>query len=181
MLELKHAPRWHWRRAIWTDICKSALPTTLRKANAQALARKSSTGWMSDDARGMPESMRGNKRELVLAGNLLARVLARVLDASVDTGQAARGVAGLWLCGRPCRRHDKLHPQPEVSINCRFRDDQLEVTFVALGGGFYQGGAITDEFKRSLKEHGLKVFHGDDASIQPGSSGDRWPRETSVS
>ena len=43
------------------------------------------------------------------------------------------------------------------------------------------GHAITDEFKRSLKEHGLKVFHGDDASIQPGSSGDRWPRETSVS
>ena len=68
-----------------------------------------------------------------------------------------------------------------VSFNSRFRDDQPGVAFVGLGGGFSQGGAIADEFKRALKEHGLKAFHGDDASIQQGSSGDLWPRETSVS
>ena len=68
-----------------------------------------------------------------------------------------------------------------VSINSRFPDHQPGVVFVDLGGGFYQGGVITDEFKRALKEHGFKTFHGDGASIQPGSSGDLWPHETSVS
>ena len=53
--------------------------------------------------------------------------------------------------------------------------------FVDLGGGFYQGGVITDEFKMALRRHGLKAFHGDDASIQPGSSGDLWLHETAVS
>ena len=56
-----------------------------------------------------------------------------------------------------------------VSINSRFRDDQPGIVFVDLGGGFYQGSTITDAFKRAIKEHDFKAFHGDDASIQPGA------------
>ena len=32
-----------------------------------------------------------------------------------------------------------------------------------------------------MREHGLRAFHGEDASIQPGHSGDLWPHETAVS
>ena len=53
--------------------------------------------------------------------------------------------------------------------------------FVDLGGGFYQGGVITDAFKRALREHQLKAFHGDDAFAQFARSGDLWPHETAVS
>ena len=68
-----------------------------------------------------------------------------------------------------------------AAINTRFRADQPEVVFVDLGGGFYQNGTITDEFKRALRENRLKAFHGDDASVQPGRSGDLWLHETAVS
>ena len=40
---------------------------------------------------------------------------------------------------------------------------------------------MPQEFKAALREHNLKAFHGEDASIQPGQSGDLWPHETSVS
>ena len=48
---------------------------------------------------------------------------------------------------------------------------------MALGGL----ASITDHFERALKDHDFKAFHGDDASMQPGSSGDLWLHETSVS
>ena len=66
-------------------------------------------------------------------------------------------------------------------INARFRSQQPETVFVDLGNGFYQSGAITMEFKHALRDHGLKPFHGDDASVQPARSGDLWPHETAVS
>ena len=66
-------------------------------------------------------------------------------------------------------------------VNTRFRADQPETVFVDLGCGFYQGGNITDELKKALREHHLKPFHGDDASVQPARSGDLWPHETAVS
>ena len=31
-----------------------------------------------------------------------------------------------------------------------------------------------------MRDHGLKTFHGDDASVQPGHSGDLWPHEAAV-
>ena len=44
MLSLKHTPYWYWRHVIWTDICNSVLPTTIRKANAQALSQRQQGG-----------------------------------------------------------------------------------------------------------------------------------------
>ena len=62
------------------------------------------------------------------------------------------------------------------SINIRFRSQQPDIVFVDLGGGFYQGGTMTQEFKAALGEHNLKAFHGEDASIQPGQSENLWPQ-----
>ena len=97
------------------------------------------------------------------------------MESSAE-GLLGSGFAGDHVNGMPTFVH-KLR----VSINSRFHDDQPEIVFVDMGGGFYQGGTITNEFKGALREHGFKAFHGDDASIQPGSSGDLWPHETSVS
>ena len=179
MLALKHTVVWYLRHVIWTDICNSVIPTTIRKANAQALARKGGSGWISDDAKRQPENMRGNKRELVLAGKECLRVywMPVLAHGKLHVELLGSGFAGDHVNGMPTFVH-KLR----VSINSRFHDDQPDIVFVDRGGGFYHpGGSMTDEFKRALKQHDFKAFHGDDASIQPGSSGDLWPHETSVS
>ena len=178
MLSLKHTAAWYWRHIIWTDICNSVLPTTVRKANAQALARKSGSGLISADAKRMPENMRGNKRELVLAGKecVLVYWMPVLSQGKLHVELLGSGFAGDHVNGMPTFVH-KLR----VSINSRFRVDQPEIVFVDLGGGFYKASTITSEFKHALREHDFKPFHGDDASMQPGASGDLWPHETSVS
>ena len=178
MLSLKHTPRWYCRHVIWTDICNSVLPTTLRKANAQALAQKGGSGWMSSDAKHETCNMRGNKQELVLAGKECLRVYWMPVLAQGKLHVELLGPAfpGDHVSGMSVFVH-KLRS----SVNTRFRADQPETVFVDLGGGFYQGGTITDEFKKALREHHLKPFHGDDASVQPARSGDLWPHETAVS
>ena len=44
MLSLRHTPLWYWKHVVWTDVCNSVLPTTLRKAHAQALAQRGGSG-----------------------------------------------------------------------------------------------------------------------------------------
>ena len=91
-------------------------------------------------------------------------------------GLLGSGFAGDHVNGMPT-----FVQKLKASLNTRFRNDQPSTVFVDLGGGFYQGGAITNEFKTSLRMHGPKAFRGDDASVQPGQSGDLWPHETAVS
>ena len=178
MLDLRHTPAWYFKHVVWTDICNSVLPTTLRKANAQALAQKAGAGWMSADAKHEPVNMRGKKHELVLAGKECVRVYWMPV--------LARGKLHIEMLG-PGFPGDHVNGMPtfvqklKSSLNTRFRNDQPTTVFVDLGGGFYQGGAITNEFKTALRLHGLKAFHGDDASMQPGQSGDLWLHETAVS
>ena len=71
-----------------------------------------------------------------------------------------------------------------AAVNTRFRSDiaRPDIVFVDRGGGFYNGTSkITTEFAGALRANGFKAFHGDDASIQPGRSGDLWLHETAVS
>ena len=178
MLSLRHTPLWYWKHVVWTDICNSVLPTTLRKANAQALAQKSGSGWMSDDAKHEVVNMRGKKQELVLAGKECLRVywMPVLARGKLHIELLGSGFAGDHVNGMPT-----FVQKLKASLNTRFRNDQPSTVFVDLGGGFYQGGVITNEFKTSLRMHGLRAFHGDDASAQPGQSGDLWPHETAVS
>ena len=75
MLGLRHTPYWYWSHVVWTDICNGVLPTTIRKANAQALSQKAGSGWMSADAKHEVANMRGKKQERVLAGKECTRVI----------------------------------------------------------------------------------------------------------
>lgn len=98
MLSLNLAPAWYHRRVVWADICNSVLPTTVRKANMQALAHKGGSGWFSEGAPFFPidgsrprtpalahscsylgaqnesYNRRGQKRDLALAGSECVRV-----------------------------------------------------------------------------------------------------------
>ena len=178
MLSLKHTPYWYWRHVVWTDVCNSVLPATLRKANAQALAQKGGSGWMSDDAKHELANMRGSKQDLVLAGKECMRIywMPVLAQGKLHLELLGKGFPGDHVTGMPTFVH-KLRS----SINARFRSQQPDTAFVDLGNGFCQGGAITMEFKQALRDHGLKPFHGDDASVQPARSGDLWPHETAVS
>ncbi len=59
-----------------------------------------------------------------------------------------------------------------TGLNIRFQaTTPPRVLFTDRGQGFYssRSGIITDQYKAALREHGLKAYYGDDASIQPGS------------
>ena len=68
-------------------------------------------------------------------------------------------------------------------LNVRFPGaDQPDILFVDKGRGFYSPqGRIVKKFKDASEEHDLQVFHGDDASLLPGSMGDVYLHETAVS
>ena len=89
-------------------------------------------------------------------------------------------VLGSEFPGDPVSGMATLVHKLRASLNVRFSSDQPSIVFVDFGGGFYQGGAITHEFKTALQEHSLKALHGDDASRQPGHSGDLRLHETAV-
>ena len=178
MLSLRHTPQWYLRHVIWTDICNNVMPLTIRKANAQALAQKGGAGWISDDAKNELINRRGSKQELVLARRECLRVYWMPILAQ---GKLHLELLGSDFPGDHTSGMATFVHKLRSSINVRFHTDQPETVFVDLGGGFYQGGVITEEFKVALRTNHLKAFHGNDASVQPGRSGDLWPHETAIS
>ena len=117
MLSLKHTPYWYWRHVVWTDVCNSVLPATLRKANAQALAQKGGSGWMSDDAKHELANMRGSKQDLVLAGKECMRIYCMpvLAQGKLHLELLGKGFPGDHVTGMPTFVH-KLRS----SINARF-------------------------------------------------------------
>ena len=179
MVSLHHTPSWYFRRVVFTDICNDVLPLTKKKASDQALARKGGSGWISPGSEAASENLRGRKEDLKLCGSECVRVYWMPI--------LARGKLHLELLGSAfpgdhksgmCHFVQKLR----TAITKRFPNTPPDIVFVDRGGGFYDGtGAATAEFKWALRNNQLKAFHGDDASVQPGRSGDLWPHETAVS
>ena len=71
-----------------------------------------------------------------------------------------------------------------AALELRFQDgaSQPNTLFVDRGNGFYESGSgiITPEFETALQENDFRAFHGANASIQPGQSGDLMLHETAV-
>ena len=68
-------------------------------------------------------------------------------------------------------RAEAMAAKVEAALNTRFEKDPAPaVLFADQGDGFYDAGpsVITPTCKKALKEHGLRAFWGQDASIQPG-------------
>ena len=178
MQGLNHRAEWYAQHVVWTDICNDVLPKTQRRANLQALARKGGSGWMSPGSETLPCNLRGKKEDLKLCGTECLRVFWMPI--------LARGKLHLELLGSgfPGDRKEGMPvfvQKIRKAINARFRQQQPDIVFVDRGGGFYDGtGRITTEFETALAANHFKVFHGTDASIQPGQSGDLWLHETAV-
>ena len=180
MRGLTHSEQWYYLNLVWVDICNSVLPTTEKKAAEQALARKGNRAWGSEDAMGDDANLRGDRRALKMnswdtvrvwwmpvltRGKLHVEMLPPDFPGDVPDG-AATVVAKV-----------------RSSLNVRFQaTPPPQVLFTDRGAGFYNpgSGCIAWEFKAALREHGLKAFMRDDASVQPGSLADLMLHETAV-
>ena len=179
MLSLRHKGQWYFQHVIWSDICNSVLPATMKKANEQAMAQKGGAAWMSEGAQLETRNMRGRKEDLVLKSKDCLRVYWMPV---LTRGKLHLELLGAGFPGDHVTGMETFVGRLRAALNTRFRGDQPKLVFVDRGGGFYKPtGSITEEFKASLVTNGLKPFHGDDASMQPGRSGDLWPHETAVS
>ena len=69
------------------------------------------------------------------------------------------------------------------ALNVRFPGgDSPKTLFVDRGKGFYHFStrAITDQFKKALRDHDLRAFMGNDAAAQPGALQELMLHETAV-
>ena len=143
------------RHVACAGVCNSVLPKTVRKANAQALAQKAGAGWMPADAKHEPVNLRGKKEDLVLAGKERTRVFWMLLLAR---GKLHLELLGSDFAGDHVSGMSTFVRKLKTSLKTRFRRDQPATVLVDLGGGFYQGGIITPEYKAALGGAWLEGF-----------------------
>ena len=70
-----------------------------------------------------------------------------------------------------------------AALNLRFQDGRApKMLLTDRGNGFSDSGSgkITDGYRESLRDHGLKAFMGEDASVQPGCLQDGMLHETAM-
>ena len=181
MLTLTHTPQWYYTNLVWCDLCSSLLPKTKAKALHMTLARKGKKGWMSDGSQQSSQNLRGKSRVTKMSGSDTVKVwfvpvLARGkfdiefmpdLENPGDTEEGAEAMVA----------------KVKVALNARFKKDPApKILFTDRGNGFYESGSgvITPTYKKALKEHGLRAFWGQDASIQPGQLQEVMLHETAM-
>ena len=167
---------------IWTDICNSILPLTEKKATDQALARKGRKGWGSDATKEFSANLRGKKEALKQKSWDTVRVWWQPI---LTRGKLHIVTHGTDFPGECPAAAPLIVRKVRAALNVRFPADQPKVLFVDRGKGFFDPatGVITTEYKEAAREANLKVFQGDDASIQPGQAnlGQLLLHETAVS
>ena len=171
---------WIYKAIVWTDICNTILPRSEKKHDEIVLSNKGGKGWSSAKTklksaklRGKPEARKQKSygtikvwwTPVLTRGKLHVEVLGEGFP-----GEKVEGVP-IWIA------------KVRAALNIRFQGgDGPKVLFTDRSQALFatNGGGITDEYKAALREHGLKSYCGDDASRQPGSSGDLLLHETTV-
>ena len=127
----------------------------------------------SENLRGKPESKKQKGYDAI-----------RVYWAPVLTrGKFHIELLGEDFPGETPEGAEILVAKVRAALNIRFQGSAPPgILFTDRGQGFYHinGGRITDEFKAAVREHGLKTFYGDNASVQPGTLQDRMLHEMSA-
>ena len=177
----RHTAAWYFQHVVWCDLCNSILPRTKGKARDMVLARKGGKGWMSTASRGDSENLRAPKRVLkvhssdtvkvwwvpiLTRGKLHVEALPENFPGETEAGAAV-------MVGKV-----------RSALNIRFQGSTApNILFTDRGNGFYNAGsgAITGEYRRALRSHGLRAYFGDDASMQPGQLQEVMLHETAVS
>ena len=171
----------YFQKVIWTDMCNDVLPRSLAKAIAQAQARQGGSAWYSQDCATNSENLRGKKEELKLAGSGTVRLHWMPV---LTMGKLHVEILGSGFAADRPESMATFLQKLRAAINRRFQDGASQPTtlFVDRGNGFYESGSgiITPEFNSALQENDFRAFHGVNASIQPGQSGDLMLHETAV-
>ena len=179
LLGLAHDAGWWYRHGIWLDTCNSITPRTEAKAAEQALARKGKRGWVSDDAKGSSENLRGNEgvlkqnsfdAERMYWAPVLTRGKLHVLELPDGfPGETPDGAATLVA-------------RVPGALALRFPNGaKPKVVMCDRGRGFFSTtGPITHRYKAALEAADLRPFQGNNAARQPGNIGDVLLRETAV-
>ena len=180
MQGLGHTAEWYYKNVIWFDLCNSIIPTSEKKADQMALARKSGSGWMSPgfqefsrNLKGKPETLKQKSwntyklwwMPVLVRGKLHVECFG--LDFPGENSAGAQQAA------------EKLGP----ILNKRFpNESKPKIVMSDRGVGFYHGswGTITHGYKAGLQSSGLRPLMGEDASKQPGSLSDLLLHETAV-
>ena len=181
-MEGRHTAAWYFKHVVWTDVCCDLQPLSQKKAQLQIMARKGGSGWQSKGSRRKSYNLREDKGHLKIKQKKESKrvywmpVLAR--------GKLHVELLGSDFPGDKVEGMDKFVEKLAKVLRLRFPDSHQrpDVVFVDRGEGFYKSnGIITGEFGAALRRHKLKAFHGRDAELQPGRSGDLWLHETTVS
>ena len=175
-----HQAAWFWTHLVWTDICNSILPRSQRRAQLLALARKAKKGWGSKATKMQSTELVGERDSLkqkawdairVWWAPVLARAKFHIELLGEDfPGETPAGAA-------------ILAAKVRAALNIRFQGSTPpDVLFTDRGQGFYKtrGGQVTPEFKAAVREHGLKLYYGDNAGVQPGRLQEVMLHETAV-
>ena len=175
-----HKPSWFFNKLVWTDICNTILPCSEKRYKEMTLARKGNRGWGSEKTKLQATNSRGKKESLKQKGYDGVRVYwAPVLTR----GKLHIEILGVEFPGETPEGAAILVAKVRTALNIRFQGSEPpSILFTDRGQGFYhiKGGKITPQYKAALREHGLKAYYGDDASIQPGSLQEVMLHETSV-
>ena len=143
MLGLRHTGKWYFDNLVWTDICNSVLPRTEKKAEEQALARKSGKGWMSEGCQQNNNNLRGDKRSLKMNSWDTVRVWWTPI---LTRGKLHVEVLPENFAGDHVDGAAPLVGKIRSALNIRFQGGNApRVIFVDRGSGFYNAGtgAIT--------------------------------------
>jgi len=172
---------WLYQNVVWTDLCNSILPRSEKRKLEQTLARKGSRGWQSPKSKLKSKNLRGNTDKL--KQNSWDAI--RVWWAPILTrGKLHIEILGEGFPGEKPEGAAILAERVRHALNIRFQGSTPPRTlFTDRGQGFYniRGGRITDKFKASLRANSLKMYYGDDASVQPGNLQEVLLHETAVS
>ena len=173
-------PMWYFNNLVWTDICNTILPGSEKQADAQAMARKGSKTWSSKATRRHSTKLRGKKEALKQKGWKGVRVYWAPI---LTRGKLHIELLGDNFPGETVEGAAILVAKVRTALNIRFQGtDPPEILFTDRGQGFYHtnSGSITDQYAAALREHGLRAYYGNDASVQPGSLQEVMLHETSV-
>ena len=179
VLALNHPAQWYFKHVVWCDLCNSILPRTKKKATELALARKGGKGRMSKASQDHSQHLRMPKHVLKLNSSDTMRIwwvpiLAR---GKLHIEHLPDTFPGETQEGAEC-----MVARVKAALRARCPGSAPKFLFTDRGNGFYNAGtgAITAKYSSALRQHGLKAFVGNDASVQPGELQEVMLHETGV-
>ena len=175
-----HRPCYFYNNLVWTDICNTILPRTEKRHEEMKLARKGKRGWCSEKTKKQSKNLRGKQEALKQNSYDSIRVYWAPI---LSRGKLHIALLGNDFPGETSAGAAILVAKVRAALNVRFQGSTSpQILFTDRGQGFYNtaGGKITHAYKAALREHGLKAYYGDDASVQPGNLQEVMLHETAV-